>query len=91
MRATIHWKKSLQLRSKLVKSVRNNLIFATLKLFSSHHTNFIYCFVLKIPLIRKFVLILFIAIRVTAEMLLIMVKLTDTFLQELQNIWVFQI
>ena len=25
MRATIHWKKSLQLRSKLVKSVQNNL------------------------------------------------------------------
>ena len=84
-------KKSLRLRFKLVKSVQNNLSFANLKLFSSHHTNFIHCFVSKIPLIRKFVLILFIVIRVVAAMLLIMVKLTDTFLQELQNIWVFQI
>ena len=58
---------------------------------SSHHINFIHCFVLKIPLIRKFVLILFIVIRVVAAMLFIMVKLTDTFLQELLNIWVFQI
>ena len=48
-------------------------------------------FVLKIPLIRKFVLILFIVIRVVAAMLLVMVKLTNAFLQELQNIWVFQI
>ena len=36
-------------------------------------------------------MILFIVIHVLAPMLLIMVKLTDTFLQELQNIWVFQI
>ena len=86
MRATIHWEKSLQLRSKLVKSEQNNL----LKLFSSLHANFAHCFVLKIPLIRKFVLILFIVICVVAAMLLILVKLTDTFLQELQNIWVFQ-
>ena len=80
-------KKSLQLRSKLVKSVQNN----SLKLFSSLHANFVHCFVLKIPLIRKFVLILLIVICVVAAVLLIMVKLTDTFLQELQNIWVFQI
>ena len=31
MRATIHWEKSLQLRSKLVKSVQNNLSFCHLK------------------------------------------------------------
>ena len=50
-------KKSLHLRFKLVKSVQNNSSFFTLKLFSSHHANFIHCFVLKILLIRKFVLI----------------------------------
>ena len=48
-------------------------------------------FVLKISLIRKFVLILFIVIRVVAALILIMVERNDTFLQELQNIWVFQI
>ena len=32
-----------------------------------------------------------IVIRVVAAMLLIMVKFTDTFLRELQKIWVFQI
>ena len=37
----------------------------------SHHTNFVHCFVLKISLIRKFVLILFIVVRVVATMLLI--------------------
>ena len=90
--------KSLHLRSKLVKSVQNNLSFCHLKVVfqSPYKLRTLFCFkdtlfVLKIPLIRKFVLILFIVIRVVAAMLLIMVKLTDTFLQELQNIWVFQI
>ena len=61
------------------------------EVFSSHLTNFVHCLVLKIPLTRKFVLTLFIAIRVAAGMLLIIVKPTDTFLQELQNLCVFQI
>ena len=74
-------RKSLQLRSKLVQK---NLYSCHRKLFSSHHTNFAHCFVLKTPLIKKSVLILFIVICVVAAMLLIMVKLTNTFLQEQQ-------
>ena len=62
-----------------------------LKLFPCHHTNFIHCFDLTVPLIVKFVFILFIIIRVVATMVLIMVKLTDFFLQEMQNMLVFQI
>ena len=83
-------KNSLHLRSKLIKSVQDNFSFCHLKLFSSHRTNFICCSILKVPLIRKSFLILFIVIREIVAMLLIMVKLTKTFLQELQNIWAFQ-
>ena len=71
-------KKSLKLRSKLVKSVKNNLSFCHLKVVFQYQTNFVHCLVLKISLIRKFALIFFIC--VVAAMLLIMVKLTDTFL-----------
>ena len=85
-------KKSLQLGSKLVKSVQNNLSFCHLQVVSQSpykpHTLVRFK---KNVLIRKFVLILFIVIRVVAAMLLIMVKRTNTFLEELQNIWTFQI
>ena len=89
MRATIYCKKSLQLRFKSIKSVQNNLSFCHLKVvFWSPYK---LCTLLRIPLIRKFGMNLFIVIHVAAAMLLIIVKRTDTFLQELQNIWVFQI
>ena len=84
-------KKSLQLRSKLVKSVQNNLCFCHLKVVFQSPYKLHTLFYFKDTLIIKFVLIMFIVICVIAAMLLIMVKLADTFLQELQNIWVFQI
>ena len=44
--------KSLQLRTRLVNSIENNLKFCKIKLFSSHLVNWVYCSVIKIP-IRK--------------------------------------
>ena len=84
-------KKLSQLRFKLFKSVRNNWSFCYLKVVFQSPYKLHTLFRLKISLITKFVLILFILICVVTAMLLIMVKLTNTFLQELQNIWVFQI
>ena len=83
-------KKSLQLRSKLVKSVQNNLSFCHLKVVFQSPYKLHTLFHFKDTLNKKIRSHLII-IRVVAAMLLIMVKLTNTFLQELQNIWVFQI
>ena len=86
-------KKSLQVRSKLAKSVHNNLTFCRLKVVFQSPCKLPTLFRFKETLkkLKSFVIILFIVIRVAAAMLLIMIKLTDTFLQELQNMGVFQI
>ena len=84
-------KKSLQLRSKLAKSVQNNLNFCHLKIVFQSPYKLRTLFRFKDTLDKKIRLILFIVIRVVAAILLIMVKLTDTFSSELQNVGVFQI
>ena len=84
-------KKSLQVGSKLVKSAHNNLSFCHLEAVFQSPYKFPTLFRFKETLIKNFVLILFIVSRVAAAMLLIMVKLTETFLQDLQTMWVFQI
>ena len=84
-------KKSLQLRSKLAKSVQNNLNFCHLKIIFQSPYKLCTLFRFKDTLDKKIRLILFIVIRVVAAILLIVVKLTDTFSQELQNVGVFQI
>ena len=84
-------KKSLQLRSKLVKSAHNNLSFCHLEVIFQSPYKFPTLFRFKETLIKNFVLILFIVSRVAAAMVLIMVKLNEAFLQDLQTMWVFQI
>ena len=84
-------KKSLQVRSKLVKSAHDNLSFCHLEVVFQSPYKRPTLFHFKETLIKNFVLILFIVSRVAAAMLLIMVKLTETFLQDLQTMWVFQI
>ena len=91
MRTTIYWKKSLQLRFKSIKSVLNNLSFCHFKVvfWSPYKLCTLFCF--KDNLDKKIRYDLVIVIHAAAAMLLIIVKRTDTFLQELRNICVFQI
>ena len=72
----------------MVKSVQNNLSFCHHKVVFQPSYNLCTLLRFKDTLDKK---IRFDLIRVATEMLHILVKLTDTFLEELQNIWVFQI
>ena len=78
-------KKSQQLRTRLLYSIENNLKFCQ----SSHHTNWVRCSVINVPLRKKSALTLFTVTRAVTARLLIMVKHTATFLLELQTIWVY--
>ena len=83
-------KKSLQLRSKLVKSVQNNLSLSHLKVvFQSPYK--LHTFRFKDTLNKKICSHLVYRYSCSSCNATYYEKLTDTFLQELQNIWVLQI
>ena len=84
-------KKSLQLRPKLVKSVQKNLRLCHIKAVFQSPSKLHLLFRFKDTLDEKILSDLFVVMRVGDAMLLIMVKPTGTFLQELHNMWVFQI
>ena len=82
-------KTSLQIMSKLVKFVPNSLPFCQLKVVFQSPCKLKTCFILKIPLIKNFTLMLIIVIQVVTAILCIMVTPTDIFSLELQNIWCY--
>ena len=84
-------KKSLHSRSELVKSAKNNLSFCNLKVVSQSRYKLRTLFRFEDALDKKICSNLVYRYLCSSWMLLIMVKLTNTFLQELENIWIFQI
>lgn len=85
-------KKLQQLRTRAVNSIgSNSKLCKFIKLFSNHHVNLICCFIIKIPLTKRSILILRTDTRIATARLPIIVKLTANFLLELQSTKVFLI
>ena len=80
-------KKSLQLRSRLVKSIQENLQFCSLKVVFQSPCKLRSLFHFKDTLDKKIRSDLVYRLRVVTATLLVMVKLTDISLLEQQNIW----
>ena len=84
--------KSLQLRTRSVNSIENNLKFCKLiKLFSNHLVNGVCFSVIKVPLRKRSSLALLTDTRAATARLLVMGKYTATFLLKVQKIWVYLI
>ena len=83
--------KSLQLKTRLVNSIENNLKFCKLKVTFQSPCKLSSLFCYKDSLKKEIALTLFADTRVVTARLLIMVKHTATFLLELQSIWVYLI
>ena len=84
-------KKSLQLRTRLLNSIENNLKFCKVKVIFQSPCKLNSLFLIKIPFRKRSPLTLFTDARVVTARLLIMVKYTATFLLELQSTWIFLI